>query len=218
METSEISSSQKKENTQKMHSPMHNDSWLKRNGGFILAFAVIVILGSWVFLAVYQHDKKKEYNNLESQYHDLSGQLLTRDSLITEWISLFDQVEKDLQTIKEKENLLSSLQSEDMELTQNKREAVLRDIQMLNTLLEENKKKIARLNSDLKSSGIKIAGLEQKINDLSLALEERNQSVDSLKGYLVEKDFELSQLNTHLTNMEVNLAEKQTTIEHKRLN
>ena len=213
METSEKNTQQSKDRPYKMDTPIQKDSWIRRNSEYVLAFAIIIILGAGAFLLVYQHDKKKEYTELESQYLDLSGQLVTRDSLINDWMSLFNEVEKDLQTIKEKENLLTTMQSEDMELANDKRETILRDIQMLNTLLAENKKKIASLNEKLRSSGMKIAGLEKKVEELSITLEQRNQSVDSLKTYLVEKDFELSQLNVRLTDMEVDLAQKQTTLE-----
>jgi uncharacterized protein HemX len=181
-------------------------------GVFLLAFAVILILGSWAFLVVNQQNKNKEYNALEAQYLDISGQLITRDSLINDWIDLFDQVEKNLQFIKGKENLLAAMQSEDMELTRDKREIILRDIQLLNTLLEDNKKKIAQLNEKLKTSGMKITGLEKKIEELTLNLDQRNQHIDSLKSYLAEQDFRVSELNTRITDMEVSLVQKNTTI------
>jgi hypothetical protein len=195
--------------------PAHHESWMKRNGEYILTFAVIIILGTATFFFVYQKEKKKEITALELQNQDLSGQLVTRDSLISDWVDLFDQVETDLQTIKEKQSLLSNMKSENVEIAKSKRETILHDIQMLNTMLEQNKKKIAQLNEKLKSSGMKIAGLEKKVDELSLALEQRNQSIDSLKTYLVEKDFELAQLNTKLADTEADVAQKQTTINNQ---
>jgi len=162
-----------------------------------------------------QKEKKKKITALELQNQDLWGQLITRDSLISDWVDLFDQVETDLQTIKEKQSLLSDMKSENVEIAKSKRETILHDIQMLNTMLEQNKKKISQLNEKLKSSGMKIAGLEKKVDELSLALEQRNQSIDSLKTYLVEKDFELAQLNTKLADTEADVAQKQTTIENQ---
>jgi len=210
METSDKNTQQQ---NQKMPSQGPNDSGRKRGGLILIAFAIIATLGSLAFLVVSQQNKKKAYSELESQYRDLSGQLITRDSLLNDWVSLFNQVEKDLQAIQEKENLLTTMQSEDMELTRDNRETILRDIQMLNTLLEANKKKIAQLNNKLKTSGMKIAGLEKKVEELAFTLEERNRSIDTLKANLVEKDFALSELNTQITGMEVNLAQKQTAIE-----
>lgn len=163
-------------------------------------------------MIVNHQSNKNEYAKLETQYQDLSVQLGVRDSMVNDWVNLFDQVEKDLQTIKEKENLLSSIKSEDVELAENKRESILRDIQLLNTLLADNKKKIAALNTQLKNSGMKIAVLEKKVEELSLALDQRNQHIDSLKTYLAEKDFEMAQLNTKLSDMEVTMAQKQSVI------
>ncbi len=120
MESSEKNVQQTKNDAYKSYNTKQNDSWVKRNGGYILTFAIIAIIGTWVYLAATQQKSKTEYTKLESQYQDLSVQLGTRDSMINDWVSLFDQVEKDLQTIKEKENMLSSMQSEDVELSGNK--------------------------------------------------------------------------------------------------
>jgi hypothetical protein len=212
METTD-KNSQQKNDTYKSYTVKQNDSWMKRNGGYILTFAVIVIAGTWVYLLTDQQKSKNEYSMLESQYKDLSVQIGTRDSLINDWVSLFDQVEKDLQTIKEKEKMLSSMQTGDVELVGNKRETILRDIQLLNTLLADNKKKIESLNQKLKNSGMQIAGLEKKVDELSLALETSNQHIDSLKSYLVAKDFELSQLNTKLAESETTVVQKQSVID-----
>jgi uncharacterized coiled-coil protein SlyX len=215
METTDKSKQQINESSNKMNYSGHKESWMKRNGELIFALAIILIVGAGAFLLVYHHQKSKEYSELESQYQNLSGQLGVRDSLINDWVNLFDQVEKSLQTIKEKEKVLSKMKSEDMELAADKKETILHDIQSLNTMLAENKQKIAQLNVKLKSSGMKIAGLEKKVDELSFTLEQRNQSIDSLKSYLVEKDFELAQLNTKLTDIEADAALKQTTIDNQ---
>jgi hypothetical protein len=204
---------QQNSSTYKSYNVRNNDSWMRRNAGYILTIAVLVIAGTWIYLAADQQKNKTQYTKLESQYKDLSEQVVTRDSLLNDWVSLFDQVEKDLQTIKEKEKMLSSMQSEDVELAGNKRETILRDIQLLNTLLADNKKKIASLNSKIKNSGLQIGGLEKKVNELTLSLKARTQSIDSLKTYLVNKDFELAQLNTKLVDAENTMVQKQSVIE-----
>lgn len=206
----------KKDNKVKKIEAIHyektNSSFFSKYREAILAILIITIIGSAGYFYVKTLGEKEKFSAMEIQNQDLEQQLITRDSLINEWIILFDQVEADLKTIREKENMLS-MNSDDLELNIEKREEVLADIQMLNSLLEENKQKIASLNSRLRNSGAKIASLEKKIEELGIILEARNQDIDSLKVYLIERDFQLADLNVKLTDMETDIGQKEAIIE-----
>jgi DNA repair exonuclease SbcCD ATPase subunit len=178
----------------------------------ILTVIIIGVVGLAAYFLIQQSNEKEVYAAIEMQNQDLEQQLITRDSLINEWVVLFDQVEADLKTIREKESMLA-MSSNDMELTQDKREAILADIQMLNTLLEQNKRKVESLNKRLKNSGAKIASLEKKLEELNVALESRNQEIDTLKMYLVERDFQLADLNIKLSDIETEMGQQRAIIE-----
>lgn len=169
-----------------------------------------VVLGILVIIAVIEiisinknYNRQKEANTtLTSENQKLNNNLETRDSLMTDMMATFDQIENDLSVIKQKRNIIS-IQSNDPEFRQDKRQAILKDIQMMNSLLEESKTRIASLSKKLKDSGFKIAGLEEKINSLNVMLEARDADIDDLKKFLQEKDFQMAEMNKHLDSMQV---------------
>ncbi|MBK7711005.1 MAG: hypothetical protein IPJ37_08690 [Bacteroidales bacterium] len=68
--------------------------------------------------------------------------------MIGEWINTFDDIEKNIALIKDKEHIIS-INASNTEFAKDKRQQVLDDIKYINTLLEQNKQKIAALNSQL---------------------------------------------------------------------
>ena len=170
----------------------------------LLIFAVIVIF-------LYMRDHKKQLNQMESQKTTLTGEISVRDSLINEWISTFDEIEKNIALIKEKQNFIT-INSKGNELPEDRRIKILEDIQTINTLLEQNKKKIASLTRQLAKSGVTIKALNQKVADLELEIKKSENLVSDLKNELVDKDFEIEQLNVQVDIMQETIEQKDEVI------
>lgn len=195
-----------------------NDSGKKKAGrtGMILS----IILGILVIVAVIEiisvnknYKRQKEINtSLTSENQKLNTNMAERDSLMTDMMSTFDQIENDLSVIKQKRNIIS-MQSGDPEFRQDKRQSILKDIQLMNSLLDESKTRIASLSKKLKQSGIKITGLEEKIKSLEVMLEARDADINDLKKFLEEKDFRMAEMNKNLDSMQVAQVKSQQTIQ-----
>ena len=178
-------------------------------GGIGMLLIISVIVGT-IFLL--QKNHKEALNKIALENNDLSSQLNERDSLISEWVTAFDEIEKDLNLMRDKEQLLE-VKSDDKEFNKNKKEEILEDIQFINSLLESNKKKIESLNSRLKKSGIKIAGLQRKINELENSLNVRDSSINELKTVLADRDFQINHLNERMGDMEVRINQQEVFID-----
>jgi len=168
----------------------------------LLLVAVCVL-----FFLKYTSDHKEQVGLMETQKSTLTDQITARDSVINEWILTFDQIEKNLTMIKEKEKIIT-MNSTDVEFTKDRKEKILQDIQYINTLLEQNKKKIASLTAQLKKSGGTIKALQTKITELEASMKQSENEISDLKTTLVNKNFEIEQLNNEMTTM-------QTTIDLK---
>ncbi len=138
-------------------------------------------------------------------------QLTARDSMINQWLLSFDEIEKNLNVIKEKEKLIS-VQSSDTEVSKNRKEQILEDIKSINTLIEQNKKKIASLNAQLKASGGTIKGLQTRIASLEESMVQYESEIAELKTTLVTKDSEIGQLNNHVVALNDTITRKVETI------
>ena len=70
--------------------------------------AVVVLLAAViVFFSIYHRDHNQLLGQMEAQKTAYADQLTSRDSVIGEWISTFDEIEKNIATIKEKEHLIT---------------------------------------------------------------------------------------------------------------
>ena len=98
-------------------------------------------------------------------------------------------------------------------MAENKKDQIVKDVQTMADMLQENVTRLNQLNKQLKNSGIKIAGLEKRIQELSLEAETRNNDMIALKGELEKKNFEVAELNTQVTALTATKQEQEVVIE-----
>jgi hypothetical protein len=180
----------------------------------LIIFLIVLIAGVLVVNSMYKNEQKKHVAVVENQKRSYTQLLTSRDSVINEWMLTFDEIEKDLNTVKEKENIIS-MKSSDKEFSKDKKQQILKDIEYVNTLLDQNKKKIASLTAQLKNSGGTIKGLQVKVAELEASIKERETEVAQLKTTLTQKDFEIGQLNARMTDQQIAIAQKDEKINNQ---
>jgi len=174
--------------------------------------ALLLLVGAALFVnSKFKDEQNKNVSIVENQKRSYTQLLTSRDSVLNEWMMTFNEIEKDLATIKEKEKIIS-VKSNDSEFTNDRKQAILKDIEYVNTLLDQNKKKIASLTAQLKNQGGTIKGLQVKIAELEASMNQREIEVNDLKVALTQKDFEIGQLNTRMTDAQIAIAQKDETI------
>ena len=172
----------------------------------IIALVILIILG-----IIENAGNKKEHNRqaalMENQKTSFTKELTARDSTINEWLTTANEIEKELNLIKQKENVIN-IGSAKTEFSVNRREQLLNDIQYLNNLLENNKKKINSLTAQLNSSGVMIKGLQVKLANLETTLKQYESDMADLKVNLSKKDGEIGQLNVKMTALDNTISEQ----------
>lgn len=176
----------------------------------IIAIILLMVFGVLVY-SLYKREHNTQLALMEDQKTSFTEQLNARDSMINDWLVTFDEIEKNLNVIKEKEKLIT-VKSSDTEVSRNRKEQILEDIKSINTLIEENKKKIARLNVQLRESGGTIKGLQIRIASLEESMKQYENEIAELKTTLVGKDFEIGQLNDHVVALQDTIIHKDETI------
>ena len=176
----------------------------------IISIVLLMILGV-LFYSLYKKENNAQLALMEDQKITFTEQLTARDSMINQWLLSFDEIEKNLNVIKEKEKLIS-VNSSDTEVSKNRKEQILEDIKSINNLIEQNKKKIASLNAQLKASGGTITGLQTRIASLEETMVQYESEIAELKTTLVTKDSEIGQLNDHVVALNDTITRKVETI------
>ncbi|MCB2195686.1 MAG: hypothetical protein KQH79_07485 [Bacteroidetes bacterium] len=193
---------------------LKNVTYRKKDIWSVVGSVVLLILAAALLFLYTENYHKENYDNLQSINSDLSTELAYRDSLINEWITTFNDIEKDLITMQEKEALLK-FDSSDPEMTKDVRKRVINELKQINTLLKDNKAKIASLNQKLKKSGVQIAALKKKVIQLEDAVEQRDRSIADLKVDLLENNFKLQDLNQVVDSLDYELIKRNEEIVKK---
>ena len=124
---------------------------------------------------------------------ELKGDLTEKEAALQEFVTSFNEIQANLNEIKEKEKILStSTASGDVK---SKETQIQEDIQAIYDLMGKNKNKMASLNKKLKNANTKISGFEQMIANLEAQLNDKDVEITSLKNQIEQLNIELSNLN-----------------------
>ena len=176
----------------------------------IIGLVVLLALGILGY-SLHKKDHNTQVALMEDQRVTFTNELNQRDSTLNDWLASFNEIENNLRMIREKEKLIS-VNTSGAEVSKDKRNQILEDIKSINTLLDENKKKIAQLNSQLKKSGGQITELKTRIASLEESMKTYEAEIAELKTTLANKNFEIGQLNETVVALNDTLTQKQETI------
>ncbi|HIA37797.1 MAG TPA: hypothetical protein EYM84_08495 [Flavobacteriales bacterium] len=161
---------------------------------------LILVLPLFLF-ACESAEVNNEIVRLNEEKAVLKKKAAEKDSVIIMIVQSFNDIEGNLRMVKEKQGLISLNTTGDVESEKSRREKIIEDIQMINTIMEENRKKIREftrkidaLAQDQRSSSIKIEGLKKMISTLNLMIEDKDAEIGSLKNDLATMNFSLDSL------------------------
>jgi len=140
----------------------------------------------------------------------------TRDSLEGLYIATLDEIDNNLDKIRDKEGLIIMGPKTNSDLRISKKEQIVNHISMINTLLEENKKKLAKLEKSLASYK---KGKKELLHSIQMAKERmqlQEDEIEELKTVLAQNEFKIKDLNKQLdekSSQLTSLSERNTTLD-----
>ena len=174
-----------------------------------LLIAAIVLSASSLFTTSCESAEKEGNplaDSLSGVNGELSGKLSEKEAAVQEFVSAFNEIQDNLNAIKEKEKIVSGHnQSGDVK---SKEESIKEDIQAIYDLLSKNKSRISSLSKKLKASNSKIVGLEKMIETLQAQIDAKDGEISELKAQLESKNIELSNIVMNLENSEAESSSK----------
>jgi len=118
-----------------------------------------------------------------------------QDSSIQSFIQGFNEIQDNLDVIKEKEKIVTS-NTKDAETRKNKEEQIVADIQAIYDIMNKNKQRLADMKNKLNKSDKKNDELEKFITRLTADIEAKDAQINDLKIQLEQMNVELASLNT----------------------
>lgn len=174
--------------------------------------AILLSMSAFTFNAC--KDTEKEGNpladSLSAVNGDLNGKLGEKEAALQEFIASFNEIQENLNAIKDKEKIVTKVSSEGD--VKSKQGQIQEDIQAIYDLMEKNKNRIGSLSKKLKDSKVKMEGLEKMIENLQNSLNQKDEEIADLKTKLEGLNVELSNLTTNYKSLETENNAKQETI------
>lgn len=151
---------------------------------------------------------------LDKSSHDkdsLQSVVNERDISLNDFIASFNEVESNLDSIAVRQHIILSHTDKNSELKKDQKARINSEIQAINELMEQNRKKLADLNHKLKNSGNKNAELMKTIATINNQLAHKDQELAELNTKLLELNAQVATLNTSVDTLNKrNQAQSQT--------
>ncbi|OFY83024.1 MAG: hypothetical protein A3F72_18670 [Bacteroidetes bacterium RIFCSPLOWO2_12_FULL_35_15] len=119
-----------------------------------------------------------------------------QDSSIQSFILGFNEIQDNLDAIKEKEKMITA-SSKDAETRKTKEEQIVADIQAMYDLMNKNKQRLAAMRKKFNDSNKKNEELEKFITRLTTDIETKDAEINDLKTQLEKLNVEMATLNTN---------------------
>ena len=142
----------------------------------------------------------READSLAQVNGKLSGDLTAKDEVIQDFINQFNDIQADLNAIKEKEKIVSKSASKGD--VKNSQDQIKEDIQSIYDLMMKNRQRLGAMSDKLKNSNLKIKGLEQMIENMQTSLNLKDEEIAELRTQIESLNIELSNLNTNYKSLE----------------
>ena len=156
-----------------------------------------------------------EFIALQSKTDSLQSLSDVKGDEIVNFLNDFNEIQENLNTIKEKENIITVNRSNDEELTADNKEQIQKDISLIYDLMIDNQKKLNSLKRKYKGSTKKIAQLEKTIALFEEQLKLKNEEISKLNEQLATLNIEVGNLEEDIANLEMDNEEKDNIIEEK---
>lgn len=178
----------------------------------LLGFALLL---SSLFLVNCKGGDDKEINPLADSLNavnsNLNGKLSEKEEALQEFIASFNEIQENLNTIKEKEKIVTSISKAGD--VRNKEDQIKEDIQAIYDLMAKNKNRIGSLSEKLKKSTLRIEGLQKMIDNLQNSLNQKDGEIADLKSQVEGLNIDISNLKANIEETEKAVAEKTEVIQ-----
>ncbi len=146
------------------------------------------------------------------------NELLSENAKDFTFAGVLSEIDKDLEIVKEKSEIieLSSTINEEGEI-ENKEE-VLKNISMINSIMDDNRKKVNELKESIGDSNKTNMDLFHLSELTKSRLEKQEESLEDLKAILNRKSFRLEDLNKRMSPIALQIEKKNDLITQLKSN
>lgn len=164
--------------------------------------------------------ESKEYKELQAQRDSLLMISSGTDGEVAEMMSVISEVEANFEKIREAEKYISTQSAKQGEMSQDTKQRVNDNFNMINEILQRNKQQLEELNRKYSSSNKEVTAMKNTISRLNQEMQESASRLAALQTELAVKDEQIAQLSQDITSLAVEAEQQSATIreQEKTLN
>jgi predicted nuclease with TOPRIM domain len=155
---------------------------------------------------------QKELKQLREQNQQLTVMAQEKDSSINQFIGSLNEIEENLELIKQKENIIA-VNSENP--NQSQKQKIASDLISINNLLDQNKLKIEELDKKLNNSWYQNSKLRKLTDRLKTELETKEGEINVLNDKVAKLNIEVDNLNGQVGELNGTVLALNTENENK---
>ena len=155
-----------------------------------------------------------EYIKLQREKDSLAGITSTDAGTINQYLADFNDIQANLDKIKETEKLVS-VNTSTQENATSQKDQINNDMNLIYDLMQKNKETIAQLKRKLKKSDARLIELEKMIENLQKQMEEKDVEISDLKTKLEQMNIKVEILTTSVDSLTAENSNKENVIANK---
>jgi peptidoglycan hydrolase CwlO-like protein len=144
--------------------------------------------------------RKQQIERLNVVRDSLTQVAYEKDSAIMEFLTGFNEIQANLDSIKTVEKLVTVSSAQPGEMNSSQKKRILEDISLLNQLLQKNKEMTANLQNKLNSANSKVGQLQGMIAEFE-------KMVANLNAQIEMKDVEIAQLAQDVQRLNIDVSQ-----------
>lgn len=168
-------------------------------------------------------EQEQEIERLKRENDSLKKIVMQGDESIAEFMEAFNEIEANLQQIKEKENIIRlNTENADQGVTPDVKERINQDISSIYDLMQENKRAMDALQRKMRKANLQNKEFRQMVETLQRQLESKNNEIVQLHDELASLNIEVEEMSEEIRNLNSNVdslreenTEKEEIIDEK---
>ena len=147
---------------------------------------------------------QKKIDRLQAQNDSLRAVGGDKDSNISEFVSTFNEIEANLDSIKQVEQVIDK-SAKAGEVKGSRKEQIKSDIKYIYDLQQKNRKMVAELSAKLSKSSKHSAQLQKMIDNLNKSIAEKDAQIAEMTDELGKLNIQVKDLNVKVTDLNTNV-------------
>lgn len=155
----------------------------------------------FVFVIALVSCQQGKIDRMQATQDSLAQAAVEKDSAIISFVSAMTEIQENLDSIKQMEDIVRIESAKVGEGRQTDKEQIMSDIAAIHELMRQNKELINKLQKQLGSSNAKVAELQRAIVVLRKQVEQKDAEIASLKTEMEKLHIDMADMSTRMEEM-----------------